>query len=183
MNISCLVVVVVPLYLACVCFLFLFSSQRPLVPALHISTPIVMSTSGPALHTRRSLHLHHSHPLTPPTFTVSSPMSIDSVRMCHVSHRNNNSHPGTPTRLSQSYGSQPLTAPPISHKSSPHSNTTHFAFDFTYSSPVPEETLAPSPPPGQNSRSTTSPVKVLGPSVNRRSSDSDVSTPPKGKTV
>lgn len=169
-------------YLACVCFLFRFSCQRPLVPALHISTPIVISMSNTSHHARRSLHLHHSHPLTPPSLTVSSPTALNPVTMAHVIAGNNNSVPGTPTKLSHSYGyMQPHTAPAITHKSPPHSNTTHFAFDFAYSSPVPEENHAPSSPPGQNARSTTSPVKVLGSSVNRRSSDSDISTPPKGE--
>ncbi|CAG2224987.1 C2 domain-containing protein 5 [Mytilus edulis] len=53
-------------------------------------------------------------------------------------------------------------------------------------SPVPEDTLAPSSPPVQPVRSTTSPVKMVPPSqTNRRSSDSDISTntPPKGSSL
>ncbi|XP_060570762.1 C2 domain-containing protein 5-like [Ruditapes philippinarum] len=54
-------------------------------------------------------------------------------------------------------------------------------------SPVPEENLAPSSPPVSHARSTTSPMKVTGPPSgppnNRRSSDSDMSTPPKGSSL
>ncbi|KAL3842209.1 hypothetical protein ACJMK2_020248 [Sinanodonta woodiana] len=48
-------------------------------------------------------------------------------------------------------------------------------------SPLPEDTIAPSSPTAsQNLRSSTSPMKVSMPtSLNRRSSDSDISTPPK----
>ncbi|KAK3597627.1 hypothetical protein CHS0354_030177 [Potamilus streckersoni] len=52
-------------------------------------------------------------------------------------------------------------------------------------SPLPEDTIAPSSPTAsQNLRSSTSPMKVSMPtSLNRRSSDSDISTPPKGSSL
>ncbi|XP_052800136.1 C2 domain-containing protein 5-like isoform X3 [Mya arenaria] len=46
-------------------------------------------------------------------------------------------------------------------------------------SPLQEENHVPSPPPSKKERSTTSPMKVAGP-TNRRSSDSDTSTTSKG---
>lgn len=175
-------------------FLFSFSYQRPIVPALYVSTPLVITSHSHTHHVhRRSLHLPQSHPLTPP-ITVPS-LTGNSSKMCStVSHMiDTNSNPTSPRHkpltLSHSHPlshSTPLTAPPLSQFSPAdhNSKTSHFAFDFTYSSPVPEETLAPSSPPGPNARSSTSPMKVTGPAGvplnNTRSSDSDLSTPPKG---
>ncbi|KAL5006835.1 hypothetical protein ScPMuIL_015641 [Solemya velum] len=53
-------------------------------------------------------------------------------------------------------------------------------------SPVPEDTIAPSSPPSQVGRNSTSPVRVTFPqNINRRMSDSDISTttPPKGGSL
>lgn len=73
--------------------------------------------------------------------------------------------------------SPPPSAPPFL------STNGQSAFSFAFSSPVPEDTMLPSSPPGQAVRSSTSPVKMVTQSqAARRSSDSDISTntPPKG---
>ncbi|XP_045174900.2 C2 domain-containing protein 5-like isoform X1 [Mercenaria mercenaria] len=165
--------------------------QRPIVPALYISMPLVITSHSQSHVHRRSLHLPHSHPLTPLTSTVPS-LNNHSSKMCTTVSQtiSNNSTPNSPRHRSLTIShSHPLTAPPISQLSPNDHNSeqSHFAFDFTYSSPVPEETLAPASPPVSNARSTTSPMKVTGPPSgpqnNRRSSDSDISTPPKGSSL
>ncbi|XP_060570000.1 LOW QUALITY PROTEIN: C2 domain-containing protein 5-like [Ruditapes philippinarum] len=165
--------------------------QRPIVPALYISMPLVITSNTQSHAHRRSLHLPHSHPLTPVpsnTLTSNSHSTKMSTSVAHTVE--NNSTPSSPRQRSLTIShTHPLTAPPMS-KSSPSdhsSERSHFAFDFTYSSPVPEENLAPSSPPVSHARSTTSPMKVTGPPSgppnNRRSSDSDMSTPPKGSSL
>lgn len=165
-------------------FLLYFRYQRPMVPPLHISMPLVITSSSHHVHYhRRSLHLAPTNPLhllsaTPP------PLTVTGKHCSPVPHLTfNNSSPSSPIHkpLSLSH-SHPLTAPPIGFNSpsNPNKGLSHFAFDFTYSSPVPEETLAPASPPVANARSSTSPMKVTGPSNDRRLSDSDLSTPPKG---
>lgn len=100
------------------------------------------------------------------------------------SNQNRNTHqsvtpPSRPARKISTI-SPPPSAPPFFYTNS------QSPFSFAFSSPVPEDTLAPSSPPVQSVRSTTSPVKMVPPSQPvRRSSDSDVSTntPPKGSSL
>ncbi|XP_060569999.1 C2 domain-containing protein 5-like [Ruditapes philippinarum] len=153
--------------------------------------PLVITSNTQSHAHRRSLHLPHSHPLTPVpsnTLTSNSHSTKMSTSVAHTVE--NNSTPSSPRQRSLTIShTHPLTAPPMSKLSpSDHSSErSHFAFDFTYSSPVPEENLAPSSPPVSHARSTTSPMKVTGPPSgppnNRRSSDSDISTPPKGSSL
>ncbi|WAR02424.1 C2CD5-like protein [Mya arenaria] len=169
--------------------------QRSMVPALHISTPIVMTTNINPMHARRSLHLTHPHSLTPPPHSDHNQHSDHATPTCHHSHYHHprsrsrstsgsDSGPCSPIRLSSSLGHapSPLTAPPYHSHSQQGCALSHFAFDFPYSSPLQEENHVPSPPPSKKERSTTSPMKVAGP-TNRRSSDSDTSTTSKGNSV
>ncbi|XP_071100395.1 C2 domain-containing protein 5-like [Haliotis cracherodii] len=70
--------------------------------------------------------------------------------------------------------SPPPTAPPALHGG--------HVFTFPSSSPLPEDTIAPSSSPTPH-RNSTSPVRVavpvINPVINRRSSDSDLSSPPR----
>ncbi|XP_052271042.1 C2 domain-containing protein 5-like isoform X2 [Dreissena polymorpha] len=146
-------------------------SQRPLLPALHISMPIVMSTNSNPLQARRSLNAPHL-PITPPHHT--SNLAFEHHHSFQLEH----THSACLPRQSSSGHTPPQTAPP--HIGiGPPSSASHFAFDFAYSSPVPEESNAPSSPQSKNELSSTSPMKMNGTGT-RHSSGSDASTPPKG---
>ncbi|KAK3095112.1 hypothetical protein FSP39_010454 [Pinctada imbricata] len=108
-----------------------------------------------SLHQHHHQHHHHHH----------------ITRSYHHITMTPPNTPGKPT--------PPISPPP----SAPPLSTGQSAFNFPFSSPVPEETALPSSPPNIL-RSSTSPVKCSAPiGVQRRSSESDLSntTPPRGE--
>ncbi|KAL4225070.1 C2 domain-containing protein 5 [Mactra antiquata] len=163
--------------------------HRYVVPPLHITPQVMTSSSYHTYHPhRRSFHAIHSHPLSHLPGT-SPPVPIPTSKHHPTTsyfNLNNSSSPNSPVHKSAILShSHPSTAPIIGYNSpsTPNKGHSHFAFDFTYSSPLPEETLAPASPPVTNARSSTSPMKVTGPANDRRLSDSDLSTPPKGNSL
>ncbi|XP_076116321.1 C2 domain-containing protein 5-like isoform X2 [Mytilus galloprovincialis] len=126
----------------------------------------------------------------PPSPQGVSPLLKD-LRLYSIPHRHTQQSVTPPTRYTQHSVTPPSRHPrkiPTASPppSAPPSLPGQSAFSFAFSSPVPEDTLAPSSPPVQPVRSTTSPVKMVPPSqTNRRSSDSDISTntPPKGSSL